>query len=191
MKTEFEAKFLGVDVEKLRSQLQAVGYECVQPERLMRRHMFAFPGVSITDHYARVRDEGHRVTTTVKKVAAENDIARVSESEIVVNDFDDACAFLKACGCEVASYQETKREEWRHGQIEACIDTWPGLKAFVEIEGPSEDAVKNAAVELGFDYAEAVFGAVGEVYVKEMGYTHAEVMALEVITFEVVPPRKS
>lgn len=47
--------------------------------------------------------------------------------------------------------------------------TWPDLPTFVEIEGPDEAAVRRAAALFGFDYSEARFGSVDEIYKSEMG----------------------
>ncbi|MEV8631459.1 hypothetical protein AB0395_07355 [Streptosporangium sp. NPDC051023] len=61
------------------------------------------------------------------------------------------------------------REEWSLDDVTFDIDTWPGLSTFVEIEGPDEATVRRAASLLGFDYSEARFGSVDEIYKSEMG----------------------
>jgi len=37
------------------------------------------------------------------------------------------------------------------------IDTWPRILSYVELEGPSEDKLKETAKLLGFDWNNAVF----------------------------------
>ena len=37
------------------------------------------------------------------------------------------------------------------------IDTWPKIPTYVELEGPSENALKSAAARVGFDWKDAVF----------------------------------
>ena len=64
--------------------------------------------------------------------------------------FDDAILFLKGCGLKVKARQETKREIWKLGGVEICIDTWPWLPTFIEIEGPTEESVWETANKLGF-----------------------------------------
>jgi adenylate cyclase, class 2 len=61
------------------------------------------------------------------------------------------------------------REEWRWGEVAFDFDTWPGLPTFVEIEGPNEAAVRQAAATLGLDYSQARFGSVDEIYKSELG----------------------
>ena len=60
--------------------------------------------------------------------------------------------------------QETKREIWSFGEVEICIDTWPWIPTFIEIEGPNEDAVWAAAEKLGFEKSQAKFGSVDTTY---------------------------
>lgn len=44
------------------------------------------------------------------------------------------------------------------------LDEWPWLKPYIEIEGPSEEAIRDVATELGFNYAQAKFGDVMVAY---------------------------
>ena len=74
--------------------------------------------------------------------------------------FDDAILFLKGCGLKVKARQETKREIWKLNEVEICIDTWPWLPTFIEIEGPTEESVWRIANKLGFRKDQAKFGSV-------------------------------
>jgi adenylate cyclase, class 2 len=76
---------------------------------------------------------------------------------------------LSRLGLAEVRYQENYREEWRWGQIACDFDTWPGLPTFVEIEGPDEASVRQAATALGLDYTQARFGSVDEIYKTELG----------------------
>lgn len=81
-------------------------------------------------------------------------------------------------------------EGWLYDGVEITIDTWPGLEPFVEIEGPSEEAVRKVSSELGLDYAQALFGAVDVVYEKKLGIPPEVInMNTPEITFEN-PPKK-
>lgn len=185
---EFEAKFSGVDVQALQQRLSVAGYVQIQPETLMKRKVLHIEGN--TYKWARVRDEGTRITATIKEVTKENDIEGVKEAEVVVNDFGQAVQLLEMAGFYVSSYQETRREVWRRGETEVVIDHWPGLKPLTEIEAPTAAAVKEACHELGFDMTKALFGGVGIVYEQELGLSHEALNALPEITFEN-PPAKA
>ena len=76
---------------------------------------------------------------------------------------------LTLIGMAEIRYQENYREEWHWGEIAVDFDTWPGLPTFVEIEGPHEASVRQAAVALGLDYSQARFGSVDEIYKSELG----------------------
>ncbi|MNT60176.1 hypothetical protein D3C72_1977360 [compost metagenome] len=44
------------------------------------------------------------------------------------------------------------------------LDEWPWLAPYMEIEGPSEEKVKNVAEQLGVAWEDAVFGGVANAY---------------------------
>jgi adenylate cyclase class 2 len=109
------------------------------------------------------------------------------EINLLVDSFDGATAMLEAIGMKQKSYQETKREAWLLDGVEITIDTWPWIPPFVELEGPSEKAVRRAASQLGFDWAKALHGSVARVYTMHYKVSADEVNAWKRITFEPVP----
>ena len=46
-------------------------------------------------------------------------------------------------GLKNTSTQENYREIWKNDAIEICIDTWPGLLPYIEIEGKNQEIVKK------------------------------------------------
>lgn len=189
MPKEIELKFTDINQQALRQSLATAGYECVLPETLMRRVVFN-PAIPDGKSWARVRDEGHRITCTYKRSIDASVIDGVEEIEFQVNDFDAAVAFIKALGMKEKAYQETKREIWLGHGVEVCMDTWPGLKPFVEIEGQDEALVYASAAQLGFDKSSALFGSVDEVYRLELGIPHDVINNhTPLITFATPPQR--
>lgn len=163
MNTEIEVKFLDVDFDALRAKLEAVGATCAQPMRLMRRAVIQNDATG-RNSYIRVRDEGDKVTLT-HKLFESLSLHGASETEILVSDFDKTVAILEAGGLKSSSYQESKRETWKLGDVEVVLDEWPWLKPYIEIEGPSEDAVRGAAQMLGFEWDnDACFGDIMVAY---------------------------
>ena len=173
MKTEFEAKFLGVDHEKTREVLRAAGAECVAPMRLMRRGIIDYPDrrmqVGTPNSFVRVRDEGDKVTLTYKRF---NSLAvdGAREIEVEVSSFDDTIALFKSIGLDVLSMQESKRESWTLEGCEIVLDEWPWLDPYIEIEGESEQVVRNVAEKLGLLWDDAAFGDVMVAYRRQ--YPH-------------------
>lgn len=179
MDSEIEAKFIQIDIEDVRGRLRAAGAELSQPMRLMRRNIFHNPHMSAKDGYVRVRDEGNKITITYKQFDDQDSINGVREVETTVANYDAVVAILEQTGLANDSYQETKRETWTLDGVEVVLDVWPWLDPFIEIEGPSEDAVRQVAEALDFDWNDAIFGGVSAVYGQK--YPHMGVHAPDII----------
>lgn len=170
MQIEYEATFSDIDKDEIRGRLKSVGAELVKPEFMKKRRNFNLPkGNEIEGGWLRVRDEGDKITMSLKVVAKNEAIDDQKEICLVVDNFEKAQEFLSAIGCTKKAYQESMREIWMLDGVEICIDEWPYLEPYVEIEGESEEAVKEASEKLGFDYAKAVFGAVDQQYKEKYG----------------------
>lgn len=163
MKTEYEAKFLDVDIENIRQRLKAAGATLAVPMRLMRRVTIETSELQQKNAFVRVRDEGNRVTITYKQFNALA-VDGAEEHEIIVNDFDTAIALLGAAGLSHKSFQESKRETWRLLDAEIVIDEWPWLSPYIEIEGENAETVKSIAEKLKLNWEQAVFGDVMVAY---------------------------
>jgi len=172
MPIEYEATFASVSKKEIRQKLKQAGAKLVRPEFLQKRFTFDLPkGRLGHDRWARVRDEGDKITMSYKKIPQGSKVKINEQKEIclVVDNFNNAKNFLLALGCRSKSYQETKREIWRLGPAEITLDEWPYLEPFVEIEAGSERAVKSACQKLGLDYSQAKFCAVGALYKDKYG----------------------
>lgn len=190
MKNEIEATFLSVNRDSVRAKLKAAGFELKTPEYLMRRKTFDFSRVAPgQNRWGRVRQESDKVTMTVKEIRGAG-INDTYEVELIVNDFDTACAFFEACGIPAKAFQENMREVWARDGVEVMIDTWPGLNPFVEIEGENEKVIRDISKELDFDFEKAIFGSIDLVYEKELGIPAKTIIRLPEITF-ANPPKKN
>lgn len=167
MQAEIEAKFLDVDVETVRDTLKGIGATLVFPMRSMRRVLIEQEHHIVERSFVRIRDEGDKVTLTFKRKTVkkgEDAVDSTYEIETTVGDFDTAVQLFAEAGWKYASYQESRRELWRYDDTDITIDEWPWIKPYVEIEGKSEDVVRQVAAGLGFDWNEAVFSSVNSVY---------------------------
>ncbi len=172
MEIEYEATFINIDKDEIRSRLKKVGAKMIYPEFLMKRHVWDFPkGHKIFGGWIRVRQESDKVTMSVKIVPDDKHIESQKETCITVSSFKDAKEIIDTIGCEKQAYQESKRELWKIDDVEITIDEWPFLEPFVEIEGPSEEKVKQVSKKLYFDYSKAMFGSVDFQYAKKYGIT--------------------
>lgn len=192
MQREIEAKFLNIDIEDIRRRLFEAGGTCTVPMRLMRRVVIDHPDHRMgktTNGWIRVRDEGDRVTLTYK-MTDEHVFGGSSETEVEVSDYQKTIDIFLAMGLAVRSDQETKRETWRLDGCEVTVDEWPWLRPFIEIEGSTKAAVRAAAKQLGFDWADAVFGSVTVAYRRQYpSITHDDhISAIPEIKFGIEKP---
>lgn len=173
MQIEYEAMFGDINKEEMRQKLADVGAILLRPEFLQKRIVFAMPrGHEIKGGWVRVRDEGNKITMTLKVVDGDG-IENQKEILLAIDSFERAEEFLIMLGCEKKSYQENKRELWKLNNAEVTIDEWPFLEPFVEIEGDSEQSVREVAGTLSFDYSNALFGTVTILYSKKYNISEA------------------
>ena len=184
MKTEIEAKWLDIEPTELRRKLKSLGVQRVHSEILMRRIVFDFPDNRLMKKggWVRVRDEGETITMSYKQL---NDRTVHGTKEITfdINDFKGATELLTNIGLVQKSYQETKRERWQLGTVEVTIDTWPWIPTFVELEAPAEEALRQAAEQLGLAWSAALHGSVETAYQRYYDFTEAEIDTWPEITF--------
>lgn len=188
METEIEVKFPDIDADALRSALKEKGAHLEYPEVLMRRKTFDYSDRRLNKigGWIRVRDEGDKVTLSYKQLD-DRTLHGTKEANVVVDDFEKACRFLEAIGMMTKSYQETKREKWSYKGVEVTIDTWPWVPTFAELEGPTEEVVREVASDLGFDWNSAMHGSVEPIYQMHYDFTDEEIDHWESITF-IAPP---
>lgn len=185
MKIEYEATFPNINKDEIRERLKKNGAILLRPEFLQKRCTFNLPkGHEIKGGWLRVRDEGDKITMTLKIVDG-GKIENQKEIILKVDDFSEAEEFLVLLGCCKKSYQETKRETWTLDGVEVDIDEWPFLEPCVEIEGKSEYDVKKASEKLGFDYNQVLFCCVTTLYQMKYG-TSEEIINNQIpeITFK-------
>lgn len=166
MHKELEIKFF-IEKEEFIEKLIEQDAVKKQARTLMRRQIFTCPNTTHPEieQWLRVRDEGARITVTLKQKSDET-IHGVRECEIIVNDFNTTCTMMELLGFSPRSYQENYRETWELDDCAICIDEWPALKPLVEIEGPSEECVLATAAKLGFESTIGVYGTIDQLYEK-------------------------
>ncbi|PIU75477.1 MAG: adenylyl cyclase [Candidatus Portnoybacteria bacterium CG06_land_8_20_14_3_00_39_12] len=169
MDIEYEATFINIGKDKIRTKLKKAGAKLIRPEFLQKRTVFNLPrGHKIKGGWLRIRDEGNKITITLKVVDGTR-IRDQKEINLEVSDFEKANQFLTILGCRKKAYQENKRELWELGGVEIMLDEWPFLEPILEIEGKSEKAVKSVCKKLKLDYSKALFCAIGAVYSRKYG----------------------
>jgi len=187
LKTEIEVKYF-VGKEEIKKTLQRIDGKLNQVRTVMRRKIFdvdpAFIPLGV-QKWLRLRDEGKGKTTlTLKQLTDQKSITGVKEIEIVISDFESCAALLESVGLKPRAYQENARETWELGQCIVCIDEWPGLPDFIEIEGPNKESVYWCAKEMGLEGKEELFGSIDNLYEKVLGVPSSTLIKIPKLTFE-------
>lgn len=168
MNIEYEATFIPIDKEKIREKLKSVGAKLEKPEFLQRRHVFSLSkNHHLKNGWLRVRDEGDKITLSLKDVGSK--IHEQKEICLEVNNYNEAVKLIENLGFRTKAYQETKRELWTLDGVEITIDTWPFLEPLVEVEGHSEEKVKEISERLGFNWIDAKFCSADTLYKEKYG----------------------
>ncbi|MFA6514251.1 MAG: CYTH domain-containing protein [Patescibacteria group bacterium] len=164
MKIEYEATFINIDKDEVRDHLKSAGAQLIKPEFLMKRVVFELPeGHEIPGGWLRVRDEGDKITMSLKVVDGIK-IENQKEIYLQINNFEEGISLLEAMGAKRKAFQESRRELWLLDGAEITLDEWPYLEPYVEVEGQSEEIVKTISAKLGFDYSQALFCSVDTLY---------------------------
>ena len=183
MNNEYEAKFFPINKINMRRTLEELGAKLEVPERRMKRVIFQL-GNGLEPKWLRIRDEGDKITCTIKEIINPHTIDGVSEIEIIVNDFVKAIELFSCIGLHLLSYQENDRETWSYNGAVLTLDTWPGIDPVLEIEGTSNNHVLTIIEKLGLNSADALFGAIDTLYTKALGVTCQQLNSIKRLSFD-------
>ena len=150
MKAEVEVKILNVNVDEIRKKLKAVGAVFVA-KQFFKRYTYN-PGSrpENTGTWGRLRTDGEKTSLAVKIIEGSG-LEDTKEIEVAVDDFKKTNKILGHLLITPKGYQENKRELWKLGDVEICIDWWPKIPAYLEIEAPNIESLKKTVGILGFE----------------------------------------
>lgn len=175
MHTEYEVRILEIDKEQVIKRLEELGAE-FQWDHIQRRYVYDFIP-KIDGKWIRLRTNGDKSTLTIKNLVSSK-IDGTQELEVQVDNFERTNLILKELGFEPKGYQENRRCQYLLNGVEIDIDSWPRIPTYLEIEGPSEDAVYNIVSVLGFDMGDISTKDVEGIYL-DYGYNLEEIYELK------------
>lgn len=156
MPTELEAKMKVEDFDATRRRLRDSGARRVgsalETNSFLDTHNRSLLSQDKGLRLRQSRDDAtgrQRFVITVKGAQQEGPFKSREESEVNVEDGDDAIAVLGALGFEPTLSFQKKRESWTLGGCKIELDELPILGRFVEIEGPDEGAIGKVREMLG------------------------------------------
>ncbi len=147
MHTEYEVRILEINKDEIIKKLESLGAE-FQWDYVQKRYVYDFMP-ALENKWIRLRTNGKKTTLTIKNLVTSS-IDGTQELEVEVDNFERCNLILKELGYEAKGYQENRRRQYLLNGVEIDIDSWPRIPTYLEIEGPSEDAVYNALEALGF-----------------------------------------
>lgn len=160
---EIEIKFLEINVEDVKKRLIECGAEDLGDD-LISETVFYDKNMDWPkeNKFVRIRSTKNGSKLTYKH-SDETTIDGTVEIEFGIDNVGKTKSFLEVLGLVDFREQEKKRHSFRFGEVMADIDTWPGIPTYLELEGPSEEALKSASDALGFDWSKRQIGTAGRV----------------------------
>ena len=156
MPIETEAKFKVESHQPVRDRLRALGAEFLRsvvetnrifdaPGGALRRQGF---GLRIRETVTQDGEPGPS-RLTFKGAVTGGPLKSREELEVTVSDAGMLADILERLSyTRILTYQK-RRESWRLGDCLVELDEPPHIGLFVEIEGPTVDAIRKAQTELG------------------------------------------
>jgi adenylate cyclase class IV len=132
MPKEYEYRFNNYNKKEIVTKLKDLGAKYFGTYKF---RVIVFIDQNNSEKYIRVRDEGHRVTMTIKNNLTDKFPV---ENEIIINDFDEGINILLQLNCKKKYYYEKYREIWNYKNSEIIFDMSPGIPELMEIESISK-----------------------------------------------------
>ncbi len=161
---EIEVRFLEIDKDALIQKLKELGAKDFGEDLLSETIFYDKDGQWLKDKkkFIRIRSNKSGNLLTYKD-HFEYSATGTTEIELKISDTQKITDLLTELGYPPFRKQEKKRHSFLLNNCVVDIDTWPKIPTYLEIEGQSEEALKQIATMLGLDWANAVFKDAGSV----------------------------
>lgn len=132
MPKEYEYRFNNYTKKDIITKLKELGSKYYGTFKF---RVMVFTDQNNSEKYIRVRDEGHRVTMTIKNNLTDK---FPIENEVIINNFDEGINILLQLNCKKKYYYEKYREIWNHKNSEIIFDMNPGIPELMEVESSTK-----------------------------------------------------
>lgn len=154
---EIEVRFLEINQNDVIQSLKDLG-AIDHGEDMLEEVIFYDKDLKWRDsgkEFVRLRKNKKGVFLTYKHHVSET-ADGTEEIEFTVGDMNKAEVFLERLGLVAYRHQQKKRYSFQLGEVFADIDTWPKIPTYIELEGPTEESLKQAAAKLNLDWQNVV-----------------------------------
>lgn len=155
-------KILDVNPKEIDIRLCASGAHKIFDRLMTRTLMFDHPTLRLrnTGRVLRLRQVGKKVFLSIKSGgdgAPESRFQKVYESELELNDFNQAFSLFESLGFTAFRYQEKLRTGYTTSQgVHIELDEFPKIPSYIEIEGPTDEIVDAFIAKLGYTPSDGV-----------------------------------
>jgi adenylate cyclase, class 2 len=156
---EIECRFLEIDKDALIEKLRSLGARDLGEQLLEETIIYDGAGEWLkgpANRFIRVRRAGDTTKVSYKE-HREHTVDGTLEVEFAVSDYAKAIQLFEAVGFKAYRRQEKRRHTLLLDDVMFDIDTWPKIPTYVEFEGASEKALKDAAQKVGYNWSDANF----------------------------------
>lgn len=166
---EVEVKVLEIDVAKASRAIKRAGGRLVLPRTLFREWFFSFIKGKSRFSSLRLRQEGKKAVLAMKVRERSKQVKITEETEVIVSDILATRKIFESMGYRVFRTREKYRTGFKLGSCKIELDEYPGIPAYLEIEGQTIAAVKECMNKLGLDPKQTVAMSATEVLEKVYG----------------------
>ncbi|MFA5382018.1 MAG: class IV adenylate cyclase [Candidatus Micrarchaeia archaeon] len=153
---EVEIKILNINVKEIEKKLIKLGAKKIG-KNLVQIEFFDFPDEKISKNKSilRLRKYGKTIELTHKTKRKNQGKFKVrEETEINIDNFENAEKILKKLGLKCINKSEKYRTSYKYENLKIEIDQHPKISAYMEIEGNKKD-IEKLVKKLGFTMKDA------------------------------------
>ena len=154
---ELEARFTDIDPQNLIEFAKNLGAED-KGSKFLKETIFYDKELKWRSEgkYARLRSFDNKNIFTYKHITKEA-VDGAEEIEFEVTHPDNLQLFLERVGLIPFRVQEKKRHTLELEGVTLDFDQWPLIPPYLEIEGKSEEKIREIALQLGLKWEDTVF----------------------------------
>lgn len=151
---EVEVTILDINKEEIQNKLESIGAEKIQDTRLVV-DWFRIKGIKEGEDpwFLRIRSnsEGKNEVTWKAKSSTDGISRKHKEINFLIDEPEKLEDLFEELNLENYAHQEKDRVSYKYKDWQFDIDTYPGMPPYLEIEGDSDEHIKEALGLLGID----------------------------------------